>query len=200
MEYPELKQAVREQHERFGPSVVLIEDKASGIQLIQELIREGLHAVTRYQPQSDKIMRMRAQTAMIENGFVRVPDAAPWLAPYLHELTVFPNGKHDGQVDSTAQMLDWFKRASGPISNIGIFELYRRRAEESRRGQAPCLSACLRAPRGVSCVQLLSGIRRNVAADGTVGMSETDAAPLLRAGWVRVDVGDPAATASSPSI
>jgi hypothetical protein len=49
-------------------------------------------------------------------------------------------------------------------------------------------------------VQLLSGIRRNVAADGTVEMSETDAAPLLRAGWVRADVGDPAATACSRSI
>ena len=201
MEYPELKRAVREQHERFGPSVVLIEDKASGIQLIQELIREGLHAVTRYQPQSDKIMRMHAQTAMIENGFVRVPDAALWLTQYLHELTVFPNGKHDDQVDSTAQMLDWFKRASGPTSNAGIFELYRQRADELRRGQAPCPSAArLRAPRGVSRVQLLSGIRRNVAADGTVDMSETDAAPLLWAGWVRVDLGDPAATGSSRSI
>jgi predicted phage terminase large subunit-like protein len=200
MEYPELKRAVREQYDRFGPSVVLIEDKASGIQLIQELIREGLHAVTRYQPQSDKIMRMHAQTAMIENGFVRVPDAAPWLTQYLHELTVFPNGRHDDQVDSTAQMLDWFKRASGPTSNTGMFELYRQRAEELCRGQVRCPSARLRAPRGVSCVQLLSGIRRNVAADGTVEMSETDAAPLLRAGWVRVDVGDPAVTGSSRSI
>jgi predicted phage terminase large subunit-like protein len=189
MEYPELKRAVRDQYERFGPSVVLIEDKASGIQLIQELIREGLHAVTRYQPQTDKIMRMHAQTAMIENGFVRLPDAALWLTQYLHELTVFPNGKHDDQVDSTAQMLEWFKRASGPISNTGIFELYRRRAEELRRGQVWCPSMRLRAPTGVSCVQLLSGIRRNVAADGTVEMSETDAAPLLRAGLVRMEPG-----------
>ena len=83
-----------------------IEDKASGTQLIQELIREGLYAVTRYQPQPDKVMRRHAQTAMIENGFVHVPDAAPWLAPYLHELTVFPHGKHDDQIDSTAQLLD----------------------------------------------------------------------------------------------
>ena len=30
----------------------------------------------------------------------------------LHELTVFPKGKHDDQVDSTAQFLDWFKRPS----------------------------------------------------------------------------------------
>jgi predicted phage terminase large subunit-like protein len=132
MEYPELKRGVREQYERFRPSAVLIEDKASGTQLIQELTREGLYAVTRYQPQSDKIMRMHAQTAMIENGFVHVPDAAPWLAQYLHEMTVFPNGKHDDQVDSTAQMLDWFKRGAGPSTDAGIFELYRQLAEESR--------------------------------------------------------------------
>jgi predicted phage terminase large subunit-like protein len=78
MEYPELKREVRAQYERFRPSIVLIEDKASGTQLIQELVQDGLYAVTRYQPQTDKIMRMHAQTAMIENGFVHLPEAAPW--------------------------------------------------------------------------------------------------------------------------
>ena len=67
IEYPELKREVRAHYERFKPSIVLIEDKASGTQLIQELIAEGLYAVTRYQPQTDKVMRMHAQTAMIEN-------------------------------------------------------------------------------------------------------------------------------------
>ena len=86
-------------------------------------------------------MRMHAQTAMIENGFVHVPDTAPWLAAYLHELASFPNGRHDDQVDSTAQMLDWFKRGSGPSSNAGIFELYRRRAEEARGQQAHATKA-----------------------------------------------------------
>jgi predicted phage terminase large subunit-like protein len=123
MEYPELKRAVREQYERFDPAVVLIEDKASGTQLIQEMIAEGLHAVTRYRPQSDKIMRMHAQTAMIENGFVHLPERAPWLAPYLHELTAFPNGKHDDQVDSTAQMLDWFKGASREPGILGYYRM-----------------------------------------------------------------------------
>jgi predicted phage terminase large subunit-like protein len=132
MEYPELKRAVRDQHARFRSSVILIEDKASGTQLIQELVAEGLYAVTRYQPQSDKVMRMHAQTAIIENGFVHLPSAAPWLAAYLHEITTFPNGRHDDQVDSTAQMLDWFKRGAGPSSNAGIFELYRQLAEEAR--------------------------------------------------------------------
>jgi predicted phage terminase large subunit-like protein len=69
LEYPALKRAVREQHSQFNANVVLIEDKASGTQLIQELIADGCHAVTRYQPTTDKIMRLHAQTAMIENGF-----------------------------------------------------------------------------------------------------------------------------------
>jgi predicted phage terminase large subunit-like protein len=132
MEYPELKRAVREQGEAFDASVVLIEDKASGTQLIQE----GFHAVTRYQPQSDKIMRMHAQTAMIENGFVHLPKEAAWLAEYLHELTAFPKGKHDDQVDSTAQMLDWFKQAGrGPSSNAGIWHLYKQQYEAQQAGQ-----------------------------------------------------------------
>src|SRR6202040_2339250 len=107
LEYPALKRAVREQQSLFNANVVLIEDKASGTQLIQELVADGCHTVTRYQPEGDKIMRLHAQTAAIENGFVHLPDAAPWLAEYLHEMTVFPKGKHDDQVDSTAQFLDW---------------------------------------------------------------------------------------------
>ena len=134
---------------------------------------------------------MHAQTAMIENGFVHLPKAASWLAQYLHELTVFPNGRHDDQVDSTAQLLDWFKRGSGPSSNVGIFELYRQRAEELRsREVAANRPVRLRAPRGVGAIQLLSGARRNVAGDGTVEMSQSDAAPPLLAGWVYADTGD----------
>jgi predicted phage terminase large subunit-like protein len=133
MEYPELKRAVCEQCQAFEADVVLIEDKASGTQLIQELIGRGLHAVTRYQPQSDKIMRMHAQTAMIENGFVHLPKEAAWLAEYLHELTVFPKGKHDDQVDSTAQMLDWFKRG-GQEPQDWMWQMYK---EAQARGPQP---------------------------------------------------------------
>jgi predicted phage terminase large subunit-like protein len=135
LEYPELKRAVRDQQNLFGANEVLIEDKASGTQLIQELIAEGCHGVTRYQPTCDKIMRMHAQTAMIENGFVHIPETAPWLAEYLHEMTVFPRGKYDDQVDSTAQFLDWFKR---PFPGQNIFEIYRQAwqaAEQDRKPQ-----------------------------------------------------------------
>jgi hypothetical protein len=45
-------------------TVVLIEDKASGTELIQELITDGCHAVTRYQPTGDKTMRLHSQTVV----------------------------------------------------------------------------------------------------------------------------------------
>ena len=114
---------------------MLIEDKASGTQLIQELIADGCHAVRRYQPTTDKIMRLNAQTGVIENGFVHIPETAPWLAEYLHEMTVFPNGKHDDQVDSTAQFLDWSNK---PFPSQGYYEWVRQRAqaiEEQRKPQ-----------------------------------------------------------------
>ena len=46
--------------------------------------------MTRYKPEGDKIMRLHAQTATIENGFVHLPREAHWLADYLHELVTFP--------------------------------------------------------------------------------------------------------------
>ena len=132
LEYPDLKRAVRDEHARLGLDVVLIEDRASGTQLIQELVADGLYAVARYKPQGDKVMRMHAQTAAIENGFVHLPQAAPWLAEYPHELALFPNGRFDDQVDSTAQFLDWCKMSG---REDGIYALYRQRFEELRRKQ-----------------------------------------------------------------
>jgi len=79
MDYPELKRAVRAQAEAYKATVVLIEDRASGVQLIQEGIAEGVHAIKRYVPEGDKQMRLYAQTGTIENGFVYVPREAPWL-------------------------------------------------------------------------------------------------------------------------
>jgi predicted phage terminase large subunit-like protein len=76
MAYPDLKRAVRELWQAYSPGVVLIEDKASGTQLIQDLIEEGVHAVTRFNPEYDKVMRLHAQTATIENGFVYLPNEA----------------------------------------------------------------------------------------------------------------------------
>jgi predicted phage terminase large subunit-like protein len=110
VDYPALKRAVREQSEAFSLQTVLIEDKASGTQLIQELISEGMHTIKKHEPTMDKTMRMHSVTSTIENGFVHLPDETAWLGEYLHELSSFPKGKYDDQADSTSQALDWFKQ------------------------------------------------------------------------------------------
>jgi len=65
---------------------------------------------------------MLTVTPTIENGFVYLPERAPWLAQYLHELVTFPNGKHDDQADSTSQALDWIK---SQLFEPAILQYYR---------------------------------------------------------------------------
>ena len=69
-------------------------------------------------------------------------------------------------------------------------------APKSFAAPAPRPHVCLRAPAGIGQVPMLSGIRRTVVADDTVEMTEADAAPLLRAGWLRADADRPAGTGS----
>ena len=76
---------------------------------------EGLSIVQGVEPEGNKVMRLHAQTAIIENGFVSLPKEAPWLAEYLHELTTFPKSKHDDQADSTAQALAWIKASQSTM-------------------------------------------------------------------------------------
>ena len=120
---------------------------------------------------------------MIENGFVHLPAEAPWLEDYLHELAFFPNGRYDDQVDSTAQFLDWFKK---PMSNSGIFYLHNENAEKIRHPER--FRARLELPPGnrSSHVRTLSGINLAVDPDGSVEMSEADAAPLIALGWKKL--------------
>jgi predicted phage terminase large subunit-like protein len=132
LSFPDLIRAVIDEDARFSPEVILIEDRASGTQLIQTLIELGLKHATGAAPEGDKLIRLHAQTAAIENGFVWLPREAPWLADYLRELTLFPAGRHDDQVDSTAQALAWVRnRPRAP----GMAEHWRRMAEEGEAGR-----------------------------------------------------------------
>ena len=158
--YPELKRAVREQAEAFNAQAILIEDKASGTQLIQDLVNEGMHAIKKYEPTMDKVMRMHSVTSTLENGFAHIPEKAAWLREYLHELTSFPKGKFDDQADSTSQALDWFKQYC-VRPRYGLLEYYKL---ETARLEAQKVSGY-----GSSCItrgDLLRELDRNRFAFG----------------------------------
>ena len=58
-------------------------------------------------PGADKLMRLNAQSVKFESGKVLLPRKATWLEDYVLEITGFPGTRHDDQVDSTAQALDY---------------------------------------------------------------------------------------------
>jgi predicted phage terminase large subunit-like protein len=111
LNYPDLKRAVLKLAKQYDAKNIIIEDKASGTQLIQDLKSEFVYGIGEYKPSpgTDKIMRLHSQTAMFENGFVYLPRNALWLADYVHELTSFPGSRYDDQVDSTTQFLDYIR-------------------------------------------------------------------------------------------
>lgn len=150
VEYPQLKRTAKNMDAKWKPRAVLVEDKASGQSLIQELMQETTIPVKKIPvgKYDDKISRAYAVTPTIEAGRVYLPESAPWLADFLDEMAVFPNGEHDDTVDSVTQALNYFRK-----NGLGMraFEDYAQAAKslekkeghEWRQGDNPLHFECL---------------------------------------------------------
>lgn len=113
LEYPDLKRMAIQLAESWQPNAILIEDKASGQMLLQDMRREGRFPVIPIRPVQDKVTRFAGVTPLFEAGRVFLPhhgQGHPWLAEYEAELLGFPNTRHDDQVDSTSQFLNWMRQ------------------------------------------------------------------------------------------
>jgi predicted phage terminase large subunit-like protein len=113
LEFPDLNRKCIELARFHRASVMLIEDKASGQQLIQSLRAgnaSGIPMPLSCTPEQDKLSRTIGVSAMIEAGQLLLPENAHWLADLTAELLSFPNGKHDDQVDALTQLLGWVRR------------------------------------------------------------------------------------------
>ncbi len=119
LDYPELKRLVVSHMAEWDADKVLIEDKASGIQLVQELSFQNWR-IEGVKCEGDKAMRLLAQTPAIENGNVLFPKEAPWLKDYLNELMAFPYAQYDDQVDSTSQALRSVANYDAPATSIRL--------------------------------------------------------------------------------
>jgi predicted phage terminase large subunit-like protein len=109
LDYPDLRRKVIEVHRRWravtSSYALLIENKGSGMSLIQDLKGDGIRAIE-VKPAGDKIMRMNAHTARIEAGYVHLPRRAPWLDEFRREIMAFPATRYDDQIDALSQALD----------------------------------------------------------------------------------------------
>ena len=109
LNFPDLKQKTIDLAEKYNPYSIIIEDKAAGHSLIQQLEYESCLPIIPFRPKQDKMTRFVTITPLIEGGRVYLPRDADWLAQYEMEIMNFPYSKHDDQVDSTSQFLRWIK-------------------------------------------------------------------------------------------
>ena len=109
-EFPELKRVMTPLAEQWNPTEILIEDRASGQSLIQELRSSTRFPIIAVKSDSDKQSRAQAITPIIEAGKVFLPENAPWVQDFLDEMSSFPNGLHDDIVDSTSQALNHLRQ------------------------------------------------------------------------------------------
>ena len=102
---------------------------------------------------------------------------------------VFPKGKHDDQVDSTAQFLDWLQT---PMKSWGLFELYRRKFEELQgrtRTMTTTTWVRVRPPPGNQVGSLYLGPHRDssIRPDGTFDLPAKDAEVFITYdGWTKI--------------
>ena len=122
VEFPELKRVATALYERDIPDVVIVEDKASGQSLIQELQRNTRIPVLPVKVDVNKVARANSATPLVEAGRVFLPENAPWLFDYIEELSAFPNAEHDDQVDSTTQALAYMRGPGEPVEQVIIYD------------------------------------------------------------------------------
>ena len=132
LDYPQLKKKVIQIHQRWRHSTfnyaLIIENKGSGMSLIQNLRYDGIHAIGNT-PEADKVMRMSTQTARIESGSVMLPKRAVWLDEFRSELLSFPASRHNDQVDALSQAL---KHAFAPPPPVAVQSYYTRSRARNR--------------------------------------------------------------------
>lgn len=113
--FPQLKKAAFERNKEREPEETIIEKKAAGAPLIQEMRAQGMF-ITEINPSrgargmsNDKYARVNAITPIFTDGCVWAPDTR-WAREVMEQCAEFPNGEHDDLVDNVEMALSRYRR------------------------------------------------------------------------------------------
>ena len=109
-DFPELKAKALEEYKYWEPDMVLIEAKATGTPLTDELRNMGIPVVN-YTPSKgkDKHTRMHMVAPIFESGKVWAPEKR-FSEEVIEECAAFPNGDHDDYCDSMSMALIRYRK------------------------------------------------------------------------------------------
>jgi len=110
MPFPELKQSALKHYKEWEPDAFIVEKKAAGGPLIQELRAMGI-PVQEFTPSrgNDKMVRVNAIADLFTSGIIWAPDTR-WAREVIEEVAAFPVGENDDYVDTTSQALLRFRQ------------------------------------------------------------------------------------------
>jgi len=108
--YPDLRKIAQEAYEDWEPDAVLIEKKASGQSLLQDLRMAGI-PVLAYSPDRDKEARAHASSALLEDGRIYYPSDRKWAKDLIDICAAFPAHPNDDVVDTCTQA--WLRLRKG---------------------------------------------------------------------------------------
>lgn len=109
MEFPDLKAEAIGHNNDWKPDRTLIERKASGHSLIQELRRSGVNVVPVNPGTDDKVFRAHMVADILKSGRVwYIP--RNWAYEVIHQCAKFPTTEHDDLVDTVVMLLAYIRR------------------------------------------------------------------------------------------
>jgi predicted phage terminase large subunit-like protein len=108
LEFPSLRENAKDAAELWKPDKILIEKKASGHSLAQELRRSGL-PVARIPVKDSKFVRAHAASLVLERGCVFYVKRN-WANEVIEQCGNFPADDHDDMVDTVTMALMWLRK------------------------------------------------------------------------------------------
>jgi predicted phage terminase large subunit-like protein len=103
-DFPQLKQKALESYKYWEPESVIVEAKATGQPLIQEMRKMGIPVMDFIPTRGkDKVARANACSPVFESGNVYYPPDEHFAEEVIEECAAFPHGAHDDYVDSMTQ-------------------------------------------------------------------------------------------------
>jgi len=85
----------------------VIEEKSSGVQVLQALEAWGHRPVIAIRADTDKVGRAKVSIPALRGGKIKIPRGMPWYESFVAECCSFPRARHDDRVDAFTHFVSY---------------------------------------------------------------------------------------------